>query len=223
MIEIKRILGEYDETPLPSQEHLTVTFSPGPTSRQRHWRKNTLIANFLADYFITFLPTAPDPETAPDSSDPDDRMAALLSQQVELQGQVNFIANELLENAMKFCDRATAMPISLTLRLLPDRLVFEVSNALSFEAAEQFQVLIQELLAEDPTILLLRQLEQNAVEQGAGSRLGFLTMMSDYQARLGWKFEPLPPTEAQPEAQIKAKTEAGQNIYLVTIMVYLKL
>jgi hypothetical protein len=217
--KISRILGYYNEALADSQESLTVAFSPRGLTQQ-HWRKNTLIAHFIADYLATSLSEASSPGTSspgtssPEtSSDPKASLVAsdhfLLPWQAELQDQVNFITNELLENAVKFCDRTAEVPISLTLRLFADSVVFEVSNALTAETVEQFQILIQTLLAEDARILLLRQLERNAVEPNTGSRLGFLTIMSDYQARLGWKFEPLP-------------LQSDLEMYLVTIMVYLK-
>ncbi|MFM7425854.1 MAG: slr1658 superfamily regulator [Elainella sp.] len=191
------IWGDYREL-AESQEYLTIAFSPGSTSLQQRWRKNALSANFIADYFATFCP---------DSASKEDAAPTSISCTTKWQDQVNFIANELLENAMKFCDRSANLPISLTLRLLPNSLVFEVSNALNPHAVAQLQAFIRELLSEDPSKLLLRQLERNAADpHSTGSRLGFLTLMSDYQAKIGWKFEP-----------------HTSDISIVTIMVYLNL
>lgn len=188
--------GDYRENLADSQEYLTIVFAPGSAPLQQRWRKNALSADFIADYFATFCPRP--------AADP-----AALFDVAELQDQVNFIANELLENAMKFCDPSVNLPISMTLRLFPDGLVFEATNALNSESVGLFQGFIQELLSEDPSQLLLHQLEQNAADpQNTDSRLGFLTLISDYQARVGWKFEPL--------AQ-------SPDLCSVTVMVYLNL
>jgi len=43
--------------------------------------------------------------------------------------------------------------------------------------------------------LYIHQLEQNAADEtSTASRLGFLTMINDYMATLGWKFETLAKT-----------------------------
>jgi len=198
-----KIFGDYDETLSDSQEYLTIMFSPGSVPLQQRWRNNALSADFIADYFATFFSQDAIPALAPAPTTP------TFFYKAELQDQVNFIANELLENAMKFCDRTRDMPITITLRLYPDSIVFQASNSLSPETVEPFQAFIQELLAEDPSVLLLRQLERNAADHhSSDSRLGILTLMSDYQTKVGWKFESLPQ---------------AQDSYRVTIMVYLKI
>ncbi|MGH6635938.1 MAG: ATP-binding protein, partial [Gammaproteobacteria bacterium] len=59
-------------------------------------------------------------------------------------------------------------------------------------AIEGFQAVIQRLLSEDTNDLYMEALEKNEGEENAGSGLGYLTMINDYGARLGWKFEPCP-------------------------------
>ncbi|MBD0343963.1 MAG: hypothetical protein ICV63_03840 [Coleofasciculus sp. Co-bin14] len=55
---------------------------------------------------------------------------------------------------------------------------------------ESFQAYIKELTTSDPSELYMHQLENSAVDESE-SRLGLLTMMNDYLAKLGWKFETL--------------------------------
>ena len=68
------------------------------------------------------------------------------------------------------------------------RLVFIVTNSIDPQAVETFQSFIKELLASDPSELYLQQLERDS-ESDNVSGLGLLTMMNDYFAKLGWKFE----------------------------------
>jgi hypothetical protein len=158
-----------DEIP-DKQEYLIIAFSPSSISIKERWRNNGLSADFMADYFITFFP----------SSDT----------QAEVKGAVSFIANELLENAMKYYHETAEYPISITLRLHEDRLVFLATNSINPQAIGKFQVYIQELLTCDPGELYIRQLEKNAEDEThAASRLGLLTMMNDYLVKMGWKFE----------------------------------
>jgi hypothetical protein len=191
-----QILGDFSDHLPISQEYLTIVLSPGSAPLQQRWHSNGLSADFMADYFATFFPRSQD-------------MVSRINSKVEVKSAVSFIANELLENAMKFNDSATEYPISITLRLHHDSLVFLATNSLSAERAAQFQAFIQEITAADPTELLLQQLEKNAEDDShEGSGLGLLTMMSNYLAKIGWKFD---------------TAQEDTEIVTVTTMVYLML
>ncbi len=173
---MSKIFGNFVEIPAnDNQEFLALGFSPGSIPLQQRWRNNGLSANFMADYVTTFFPkSAEDPSTQ--------------YRQAEIKSAVSFIANELLENAMKFSDSRCFYPIRIKINLDSERLVFVVINSISPEALPSFQDYIQTLLNSDPQELYISQIEQN-LEDGKSSRLGYLTMMNDYQAHLGWKFE----------------------------------
>ena len=165
-----KIFGDFIEDLPESQEYLAIVFSPSSISLKQRWRTNGLSADFMADYFTTFFP----------SSDT----------QEEVKSVVSFIANELLENAMMFNDDTAERPIRITLQLHEERLVFLATNSINPQAVGKFQALIQELVTCDPGELYIRQLEKNAEDETrTGSGLGLLTMMNDYLAKLGWKFE----------------------------------
>ncbi|MEP0758251.1 DUF6272 family protein [Trichocoleus sp. DQ-A2] len=185
-IDMIQIFGDFrDELP-SSQEGLTIVFSPTSIPLKQRWRNNGLSADFMADYFATFFPgnkntTETDPKA-------------------EIKSAVSFIANELLENAMKFNDDISVQPISIRLQMHNDRLVFLGTNNINPSAIAKFQAFITELTTCDPSEFYLRQLEKNAEDESESeSGLGFLTMMNDYQAKLGWKFETI-QKESEPEA-----------------------
>ncbi len=158
-----------DEVP-DIQEYLVIAFSPRSISLKKRWRNNGLSADFMADYFTTFFP----------SSDT----------KAEVKSAVSYIANELLENALKFNDETAEHPIIIKLQLHEDRLVFLATNSINPQAVGNFQAYIQELVTCDPSELYIRQLEKNVEDEThTSSRLGLLTMMNDYQAKMGWKFE----------------------------------
>ena len=162
--------GDFSDEMPDRQEYLIIAFSPSSISLKDRWRNNGLSADFMADYFITFFP----------SSDT----------KAEVKSAVSFIANELLENAMKFNDETVEHPISVTLQLHKDRLVFLATNSINSQAVGNFQAYVQELVTCDPGELYIRQLEKNAEDEShTASRLGLLTMMNDYLVQMGWKFE----------------------------------
>lgn len=170
-----QIFGEFSDNLPISQEYLAMEFSPSSIPLKQRWRTNGLSADFMADYFTTFFPGGEDAISGIDT-------------QAEVKSAVSFIANELLENAMKYYDEKSSHPISIKLQLHQDRLVFLATNTVNPQVVEKFQALIQELITSDPSELYLQRLERNTAEQNE-SGLGLLTMMNDYLAKLGWKFE----------------------------------
>ena len=94
--------GNYVETNLENQEYLQIGFSPSSIPLQQRWRNNGLSADFLADYLSTFFP----------GND-----AKTLDKRAELMNAVSYVANELLENAMKFSYAPTKRSVSITMNL----------------------------------------------------------------------------------------------------------
>ena len=160
-----------------SQEYLIIGFSPSSIPLKQRWRNNGLSADFLADYLTSFFPgNEDDPST--------------IDRQAEIKSAVSYIANELLENAMKFNDETSEYPIDIKLQLESDGVIFSVANSIPPKAVGKFQAYIQQLLASEPSELYIQQLENNAANESCtGSGLGLLTMLSDYTAKIGWKFQ----------------------------------
>jgi len=177
-----KIFGDFSEVAFSSEEYLILGFSPSSIPLQQRWRNNGLSADFLADYMTTFFPND---TNADDIEKPDE------IKQNEIKSAVGYIANELLENAMKFHDPNSQYPISIQLQLHSNHIVFSVINSISPKAAETFQTYLQKLIHSDPQELYIQQLEDNAQEENysSSSGLGLLTMINDYMTKVGWKFQ----------------------------------
>ncbi|MCV6636712.1 ATP-binding protein [Candidatus Albibeggiatoa sp. nov. NOAA] len=187
-----QIFGHYIEEPPNNVEYLVIGFSPSSIPLKQRWRNNGLSADFLADYLQTFF-------IAEDAGDI----------QISIKNAVGYIANELLENAMKFNDETAHFPTSVVLRLFSDQLIFYVTNSIKPESVEAFQLFIQRLLSEDLEEMYINQLEKNACDDYPNqSGLGFLTMLNDYAAQLGWKFDTV-------------NHDTGLEVTIVTTMVQL--
>lgn len=163
--------------PNREMESLKLSFWPGLMPLQQRWRNNGLSADFLADYVTTFFPL--------DESDPGGRQ-----RQAEVRGAVSYIANELLENAMKFHAPEVAQPISMVIFLEQEQIIFQQSNSATPASVERFHTYIQRLQESDPNELYLQQLEESALTEGSAG-MGYLTMINDYEAELSWRFDPL--------------------------------
>jgi hypothetical protein len=172
---MNRTFGDFIEIRGESDEFLKIAFSPSSVPIQQRWRNNGLSADFLADYVSTFFP-GDDPE----SSD----------RQAEVRDTVSYIANELLENAMKFTPPTSSDAVSIVMHLRRDAIVLYVSNSLDSGSVVEFQEFITRLLTEDTDALhMQRMMEAGSGEQETESGLGLLTMVNDYSADLAWKFQ----------------------------------
>jgi hypothetical protein len=175
-----QIFGDFVESFPPAQDSLELTFTPNSLPIKNRWRSNRLSANFMADYFSNFLPV--------DEDDPAQKRRIK-----ESKGAVSYVANELLENAIKFNNQGTNFKIKFGIYFIEEAdltAVLFATNSVSAEGLDKFQKFIQELLCSDPEKLYVQQIEKSAEEENSGaSGLGFLTMINDYSAKIGWKFE----------------------------------
>lgn len=174
-LETSQVFGDFVERP-QQEEHLTVGFSPSTIPVKKRWRNNGLSADYVANYLATFFP--------PKTDEPDS-----IGKLAEMKSAVSYISNELLENSMKYADQTTLYPITLHTQLEGNKIRLFVDNSILPSQAEKFKAFIKELLNSDPDELFIRKLEENAEgENTSSSGLGFLTMINDYSAKLGWKF-----------------------------------
>ena len=175
----EQTMGDFRQNLPPSKEYLILSFSPSSIPLQQRWRNNCLSADFLANYLSTFF--LGDDDQQPDTT-----------KQAEVKSAVSYIANELLENGMKYCVKTACFPISIQIHLTPNAIILQLTNSITIKQTKRFQQQINKLLAGNPSEMYLAQLEQNALEENHKfSNLGLLTMLHDYDARIGWHFEPL--------------------------------
>ncbi len=172
-------------------ESLKLSFWPGLIPLKQRWRNNGLSADFLADYVTTFFPL--------DDSDPRTQQ-----RQIEIRGAVSYIANELLENAMKFHAADVAQPISMVLYLHRETVLFQETNAITNADAHRFRQYITLLQSSEPSELYIQQLESNAVSENSAG-MGILTMINDYAAELAWRFDPIDDEGCLVTTQVEIK------------------
>lgn len=98
---------------------------------------------------------------------------------------INYVLNELVENAVKFSAGET---IQIALGNDGNTFVIVVDNDVAPDTVDQVKTTLAALIADDPIELLMQRVEENAENpERDGSGLGFLTMMTDYQTRVGWR------------------------------------
>ena len=148
------------------------------------WKHCSSYADFLSRYYSGVL-----------------RARADEGQVKDLTYSISYLANELIENAVKF--RAEGL-LELEAALSENNFTLKITNPISAKASARFQLLLQEITVGDPGDLLIERIEANALDdQASGSGLGLLTLMNDYGARFVWRFN---QPEDQPEADVLLET-----------------
>ena len=192
---MRQTFGSFIQAFPPDHDSLVLSFTPTSERIRNRWRSQRLSAHFVADYIANFLPLNKD-----DSSDE--------QQLKEAKSSIGYIANELLENAMKFNMNAGGCKVKLGVHYLEPTAIMFTMNSVTPSGAEKFQAFIEKLLTSDPEEMYMQQVEASLEDENASmSGLGYLTMINDYQASLGWQFEAPQP---------------GSDIISVTTMVQLK-
>ncbi|MGK7955797.1 MAG: DUF6272 family protein [Crocosphaera sp.] len=171
------IYGNFQEKLPESDQFLVISFSPSSIPLKQRWRNNGLSADFVADYLTTFFPANED--------DP-----STIERQKELRGAVSYIANELLENAMKFHDESIHSTIQFGIHLLDETVILFSKNCIPSDDWPKFKSIIDDLVTCDPEDLYVAQMEKLAEdENSSASGLGLITICCDYGAKLGWKID----------------------------------
>jgi hypothetical protein len=107
-----------------------------------------------------------------------------------VESTLSYLLNEMFENCAKF----SSGPIDSVVYeawLFSDRMAIQMTNHIAPAQLDGFAKLIEELLSSNPDELYFKRIEENAENDQAGSGLGYLTLMKDYNVRFGFRFMPV--------------------------------
>lgn len=174
------VFGEFiTDFPL-EQDFLQLTFTPSSRPIKQRWKNNRLSAHFVADYFANFLPI--------DENDPSRERRIK-----ESKGAVSYVANELLENAIKYNDENSNYKVKFGVHFVENiddiMAVIFATNSVKSGDVDKLKAFIEELLSSDPNDMYISQVEKSVEEDTEASGLGLLTMINDYGAKLGWSID----------------------------------
>lgn len=167
-----KIFGNYVE--LDSvKEYMVINFSANTLAIDELWDSSALSAKFLSGFWGKFFPKK-DAETGHVRND--------------VKDSVRYIAAELLGNAVKFSFQPEFI-IKIGLYMINGELRFYVTNSVMPDKIDEFQDFIRKIISHDPNELYLNQMEKSAELGNMESRMGFLTILLDYESIVAWKFE----------------------------------
>lgn len=175
-----QVFGDFVES-TRKKENLTLGFSPSSVPIEERWRNNGLSADYIAEYLTTVLNS-------------DENESGNEHYLADIKSSASYIANELLENGMKYCNGQTNHPVTFHIELASNEIRFFLENTVIPASADKLKEFIEELNSSDPDEFYIRQLEKTAeadLEDNISSGLGFLSIINDYSAKLGWKFQTL--------------------------------
>lgn len=166
-----------------SQEHLALFFSPSHVPIGKRWESNGLSADYIADYFRSLYVN---------NNDKDKQVLDEITLS-NLYDAIKYVSNELLENAMKFQDERIQSSAEIFLSLHTYELIFCVTNGVSQQQAQRLRKHIEKILHSDPQEVYFETMRNSIKEENQEeSGLGLLSMICDYEANVGWKFEYYP-------------------------------
>lgn len=103
---------------------------------------------------------------------------------------IRYIVNELLENTLKF---RCLENIIFSCAIDADELVFMTANTVNSSILPALVSKLENISNGNTETMFFERLEKNAAsETQTGSGLGYLTMINDYGAEIGWKIESIP-------------------------------
>lgn len=117
---------------------------------------------------------------------------------------IGYLTNELIENAIKF---RVAGEIIIEALMDTHDFKMRIVNLIDSDSTSRFKELLLKVTDGDPGDLLIEQIEASVLAGGNASGLGLLTLMSDYQVQLAWRFD-----EDGPQKRTKLQTYAAMAI-----------
>ncbi|HEY9904725.1 MAG TPA: ATP-binding protein [Candidatus Sericytochromatia bacterium] len=173
---MNQLFGDFKEEIIANHKLFMMDFFIHSIPLERRKQTRYLFIAFITDYLATLFPVAEDDIKS-------------YQRQLQMKSAVTYIANELLENSIKFHHETVKYPINIGVCFIEETLVFVASNCASEKTLDNFKNFVYELTTSDSNELYFRQLEKGAEEKSEESRLGLLSMINDYSAKLGWKIE----------------------------------
>ena len=151
---------------------LELSFNISPQTCKHDWHKNHINSMFMADYAG---------QVATDLN-PD-----LFHQQADLCDTVNFVANELLEQAMLCRDGSTDREIRLVVRVSDTNICLYIKNRIDADSIEVLIDKLSTILSGDPAAHYMQHLQSD--QDNPGDDLRYLSMMVDHKVDVAWKIE----------------------------------
>lgn len=161
-------LGDYVELP---ETKKVILIKLTHADLLKIWKRCGLTADYGANYLLSSCPEKRD-----------------------FKNSASMILNELLENAAKYSDEEMGS-IELTITLSGDSAVLQVDNVIDEKRYEIFRKFADKIVnCDDVNSMYIEKLQSCGEGQEMKSGIGLLTVLSFFNPKMGFMFQPLKET-----------------------------
>ncbi|OED44477.1 hypothetical protein AB833_01500 [Chromatiales bacterium (ex Bugula neritina AB1)] len=167
------VLGDFQPHASSLSHSLELNFSVGASHQHADWRKNHINACFIADLAKQVVTELEFTDIRASISD-----------------TVNYVANELLEDAMLRREGVERAEIQIQVCADSNRVALFVTNPVRWDRLASLSQQLTGLLNDDPKSRYLAQLQaEDDGHPDCSVLLRYLSMMVDHEVDLAWKIE----------------------------------
>lgn len=168
----QQLLGQFENHNKSGAQSLELSYSISSKSTTHDWNKNHINSSFVANY------------AGQVAADLNPDVSAQLS---TLSDTVNYVANEMLEQAMLCHLSAAERVIRIKIRISDTNIRLYIKNRVDPDTIDVLTDQLLTILTEDPTSRYIRHL-QNGYDSPCDN-LRYLTMIVDHEVDIAWKIE----------------------------------
>jgi len=168
----QQVLGQFEHQNQSGARSLELSFNISRQPCNHDWHKNHLNSTFMADY-AGQVATDLNPGVTPQVS--------------VLNDTINFVANELLEQAMLCRDGTTDREIRMVVRVSDSNIRLYIKNRVDTDSVHILTDKLTTILTGDPAARYIQHLQSG--HETTGDDLRYLSMMVDHEVDIAWKIE----------------------------------
>ena len=161
------IIGDYDKDYCMETSDIFLKYYLN--NFKMKWDQASKLADYLGDYYSQ------------------DVLSCTAIQHKEVSDKISYVLNELFENALKFNDEKD-ITASTHINREDNLITLVTSNHIDEKKAEHFVAFLTQLFKGDPRTMFIEKIAQNLIDENNNSGLGYLTMILNFDVKLGFKF-----------------------------------
>jgi len=161
------IFGDYDTK--YNIESSDVFFQFALNNFNTNWDQASIFADYMGKYYSQNL------------------LSCTEIQYKEVFNNISYVLNELFENALKFNEEKD-ISASVKVNKEENLITLVTTNHIHETKVGHFVELLSQLFAGDPKQMFMEKIEQNLMDDSGGSGLGYLTMILNFDVKLGFRF-----------------------------------
>jgi hypothetical protein len=134
-----------------------------------NWEQASILSDYMGKYYSQ------------------DVLSCTKAQHKEVFNNISYVLNELFENAIKF-NEENDISTSIQVNKEDNLITLVTTNHIHETKVGHFVEFLSQLFAGDPKQMFMQKIEQNLMDDSGGSGLGYLTLILNFDVKLGFRF-----------------------------------